>query len=254
MPAVYVIGGGALGARVLETARECGLELIVTDPCGASDTCSAKITVTCPVGPVLEVSPKDVVITSVALGDTACSKITVSNSGDDTLTVASLTGCDTGDFFLDQTGFSTTLAPGDTTCFEVCFVATTSGPDSCEVTVDSDGGFCVISIVVSSVTAVPNQGGVKSKLVLAAVTPNPFNASAEIRFSLTERSPVRVEVFDFQGRKVRTLAEGDVRPAGETHLSWDGKDARGGPVAAGIYFVRVASNAETRTVRLVRMH
>jgi hypothetical protein len=55
--------------------------LTVTDSCGSSDTCSASITVTCPVGPLLEVHPSSVFIATVALGDTACHPV-VKNTGD----------------------------------------------------------------------------------------------------------------------------------------------------------------------------
>jgi flagellar hook assembly protein FlgD len=39
---------------------------------------------------------------------------------------------------------------------------------------------------------------------------------------------------------VRTLARGECEP-GEYTLTWDGRDERGQPMAAGIYYVRLVT-------------
>lgn len=60
-----------------------------------------------------------------------------------------------------------------------------------------------------------------------AVSPNPFRASTVIRGG----RGLRVEVCDRAGRAVRALT-------GEGAVTWDGRDARGRRVEAGVYFVR----------------
>ena len=42
--------------------------------------------------------------------------------------------------------------------------------------------------------------------------PNPFNSSTTIRYRIAEPARVRLEIFDVQGQKVKTLANGDVGP------------------------------------------
>jgi YVTN family beta-propeller protein len=69
--------------------------------------------------------------------------------------------------------------------------------------------------------------------------PNPFHERTSLRFSL-ERSPtaVRIDVFDVQGRRVRTLLDRTMTRG--THLAgWDSRDDRGRLVAAGAYFARL---------------
>ena len=227
------------------------VDLIVTDTCGDADTCQATITVTCLLGPVLAVEPLNVFFGTVAHTDTACSTIKARNVGDQDLTIASVTGCDTNGFFTDQSGLTLVLTPGDSTSFDLCFSPEHSGADSCVVTVTSDGGTEMVDALVGGTTGIGGGGG--SSLVLSPVLPNPFNSSARIQFVLPEESPVRVVVFDSQGRRVRTLLAGELRPAGPHEVTWNGRDDRGVTTGSGVYFVKLATSAETRVTRAVRI-
>ncbi len=68
--------------------------------------------------------------------------------------------------------------------------------------------------------------------------PNPFNSSTTIRYRIAEPGRVRLEIFDVQGQRVKTLAAGDVGP-GVYQVEWDGTDASGKPVATGVYLARL---------------
>jgi hypothetical protein len=72
--------------------------------------------------------------------------------------------------------------------------------------------------------------------------PNPFSERTTIRFELPVASPVRLEVFDLQGRLVRTLAEAQF-PAGFHALDWDHRDGRGHGVGAGVYLYRIQAGS-----------
>jgi hypothetical protein len=88
-------------------------------------------------------------------------------------------------------------------------------------------------------------GPCESPLVAFAVTPSPFVGSLAVRVP----GVGRVDVLDAAGRQVRTLAT-----SGGT-VMWDGRDAHGGPAAAGLYFVRFTGPGGAlvrRVVRLVR--
>ncbi|HMB70987.1 MAG TPA: FlgD immunoglobulin-like domain containing protein, partial [bacterium] len=78
-------------------------------------------------------------------------------------------------------------------------------------------------------------------------SPNPFTARTVIRFELDRAQPVLLSVHDARGRRVRVLAGGPL-PAGTHRLEWDGRDDRGRPVAAGVYFFSLRSGGD----RLVR--
>ena len=81
-------------------------------------------------------------------------------------------------------------------------------------------------------------------------TPNPFNAGTQIAYRLAEAGPVRLRIYNLLGQPVRTLVD-EVQAAGVHRLSWDGRDLRRAPVAAGIYVVRLDHPGGVHTRRLM---
>jgi hypothetical protein len=88
--------------------------------------------------------------------------------------------------------------------------------------------------------------------LVVRAAPNPFTAATEIYLSLPRQGPVTAVVLDALGRRVADLMNG-VAPAGRSRLFWNGRDASGREVAAGVYFVRFNAQHETRMVRLLRL-
>lgn len=88
-------------------------------------------------------------------------------------------------------------------------------------------------------------------LVLGGAHPNPFNPRTEIVFSMPQQAPVRLAVFDTQGRLQKTLLSGTSLGAGEHRVAWDGRDRTGSRAASGIYFYRLEAVGEVRTGRMV---
>lgn len=81
---------------------------------------------------------------------------------------------------------------------------------------------------------------------------NPFRDSAALRFALERDGAVTVSIEDVAGRAVRSLANRHF-VAGTHTLTWDGRDARGDAVNAGVYFVRAHGPGLSSSVKLVRM-
>jgi hypothetical protein len=86
-------------------------------------------------------------------------------------------------------------------------------------------------------------GTCSAPLATFRVTPTPFTGS----LGVFAPGAGRVQVLDASGRRVR-----DLTTAGGP-VQWDGRDADGGPVAAGLYFVRFTGAAGTATRRVVRL-
>ncbi|HMB70748.1 MAG TPA: S8 family serine peptidase [bacterium] len=86
------------------------------------------------------------------------------------------------------------------------------------------------------------------RLDLHPPSPSPFRAVTTVRLAAPERAEARVEVYDVNGRRVRTLLDRTV-PPGDYRLLWDGRDDAGRPAAAGVYFVRLTAPGVTKTVR-----
>ncbi|MFH0952599.1 MAG: peptidoglycan DD-metalloendopeptidase family protein [Patescibacteria group bacterium] len=80
--------------------------------------------------------------------------------------------------------------------------------------------------------------------------PNPFNPETSIGLSLDAEQRIQLEVYDVQGKRVLTLANG-ILPAGEHMFKWDGKDGSGNQVASGIYFARLITRSSNHTRKMV---
>lgn len=64
--------------------------------------------------------------------------------------------------------------------------------------------------------------------------PNPFSQSTNIEFSVDEPTSVWLQVYDLQGRKVRTLVN-SMRQEGHYTERWDGRDDAGQLLPNGLY-------------------
>jgi hypothetical protein len=93
------------------------------------------------------------------------------------------------------------------------------------------------------------------------IAPNPFaplrssSSSTTIRLRITDAAAnrsARLDVVDLNGRLVRNLVNG-VLPAGMQSRTWDGRDASGTPVGAGIYYVRFSNDQGSNSARVVLM-
>jgi hypothetical protein len=89
---------------------------------------------------------------------------------------------------------------------------------------------------------------VAPRLVAMSAQPNPARGSVEIRFEAEEAPPPGgvISVIDPSGRRVASLSAAALGASRRGILRWDGRDARGVPVASGVYFLRPTWSAETR--------
>jgi hypothetical protein len=102
-------------------------------------------------------------------------------------------------------------------------------------------------IVTSFETTVTVPGGV---FALEQNTPNPFNPTTTIGFSIPQRMEVDLTIFDVSGRRVVTLVHRTM-PAGRSNVEWNGRDANGRAVSSGIYFCRLRSGSRVQTKKMV---
>jgi hypothetical protein len=84
-----------------------------------------------------------------------------------------------------------------------------------------------------------------SRFALLQNYPNPFNASTTIRYSLPERSDVRIDIYNILGQRVATLFEG-IMQSGYHAVTWQ---ADGFP--SGIYFARLQTSRHSENIRML---
>jgi hypothetical protein len=85
------------------------------------------------------------------------------------------------------------------------------------------------------------------------VIPNPARGRATIDFATSRPGPMRAELFDASGRRIRRLANGPSFAAGRHSLAVDGRDDTGAALPAGVYFYRIESVDGIATGRFVLM-
>jgi hypothetical protein len=84
-------------------------------------------------------------------------------------------------------------------------------------------------------------------------TPNPFNPTTRIEYSLPQEGEAMLAIYNVKGQLVRTLVEG-WQPAGHASVGWDGTNALGQKVASGIYLYRLEAGEfnDQRTMVLLK--
>jgi len=89
---------------------------------------------------------------------------------------------------------------------------------------------------------------------LAQAYPNPFNPITNIEFSLPIQKKVSLVVYNTLGQEVVRLVDNELKPAGNYHVIWDGKDANGKMVSSGAYFytLKFGNFHKTRSVTFLK--
>ncbi|RMH61310.1 MAG: T9SS C-terminal target domain-containing protein [Calditrichaeota bacterium] len=99
---------------------------------------------------------------------------------------------------------------------------------------------------------VATSGQIPDSPELAQNYPNPFNGITRIDFAIPENlsgATVRLTLYDMRGRVVTKLLDGPMA-SGRFFTIWNGKDARGMPVASGTYIYRLDIGNYHRIKRL----
>ncbi|MDP8206806.1 MAG: T9SS type A sorting domain-containing protein [Candidatus Electryonea clarkiae] len=77
--------------------------------------------------------------------------------------------------------------------------------------------------------------------------PNPFNPVTHISFNLKRQGVVKLAVFDILGREIATLVNRKME-FGRHTVGFDGEN-----LASGMYFVKLSSGENTKTIKMVLM-
>jgi hypothetical protein len=110
--------------------------------------------------------------------------------------------------------------------------------------------FAIESFTGQSLSPVDDVPGDARVVLLRQNHPNPFNPTTSIGFALPQAVQTELSVYTIDGRRVATLVN-EVMPAGEHHVTWDGRDDGGRPVASGAYFYRLNAGNDLQVKRMV---
>jgi len=132
---------------------------------------------------------------------------------------------------------------------EVVFYPDAATEGMLDVTVTAQNFLPVERLVAVTGPSDVAEEPLAARFALAANRPNPFRVQTTIGFELPEPAVATLRVYDPSGRVVRTLLAGMEQGAGTHRLSWDGRDAAGRPVPAGVYLYRLEAGDRVATQR-----
>ena len=96
-------------------------------------------------------------------------------------------------------------------------------------------------VITSSPVAVEEAPAAFS---VAQNSPNPFNPSTTISFTIAQAGNVNVTVYNVAGQKIDTILDGYMS-AGSHSVVWDASSS-----SAGVYFYTVKSGEFSRTLKM----
>lgn len=157
------------------------------------------------------------------------------------------------------------VAAGDSAIARILWVPSVRGKHQVTVSVARVGGVerdvtnNTAEVVLPVAGPTPTAGVGESETVsparpwFAPPFPNPFRSRVVLEFDVASPGPVRLRVFDVQGRLIRTLVTESL-PAGRYTRAWDGVSDAGAPVGSGFYFIQMVApeHRQTRKVLLLR--
>jgi len=82
-------------------------------------------------------------------------------------------------------------------------------------------------------------------------SPNPFNSTTRIRYSLPTHSQTTVEIYNNIGIKICTLMDNVFLEKGVHVLVWDGKNDRNHPVGSGIYYLFLTTDQFKKSIKML---
>ncbi len=208
--------------------------------------------------PVMSVDTSNMDFGQILAGASVSMPVTITNSGTALMigtleTVAPFYISPNGSDPLNSVNYM--VPEGESLEIMISFMPSIEGQFSGTLTIISDDpNYTTAQIALSgSASPVSNQDNVIPLVTaLKGNYPNPFNPTTEIQFSIKQAGPVKIEIYNILGQRVRTLINGNM-PAGNHNVTWNGIDDKNRSVASGIYFYRMQSGKYTNTKKMVMM-
>jgi len=99
---------------------------------------------------------------------------------------------------------------------------------------------------------VSNSDQVQGPITELKAFPNPFNPNTTIMFHNAVNQKVKVDIYNIRGQKVCNIFNGDLA-SGTKSLGWNGRDSKGRSVASGIYFARIKTQHDMKSIKMMLM-
>jgi hypothetical protein len=109
------------------------------------------------------------------------------------------------------------------------------------ITLSGEGSFFINKNINEII--LEKQSALPHKFTLLKSFPNPFNPVTTITYTIPEDSYIELSIFSVQGKLIQHL-ENNFKFTGNYAVLWDGKDMIGKSVGSGIYIVKLSTDKE----------
>ncbi len=106
------------------------------------------------------------------------------------------------------------------------------------LTIGAQDGLILLVDFIGTEVQEEMDSGYPTTYELENVFPNPFNSSAEIRYSLPKKTEVQILVINMRGEQIETIFQG-VQPAGRYSAHWDASEA-----PSGVYLIQLLTEKQ----------
>ncbi len=96
-----------------------------------------------------------------------------------------------------------------------------------------------------------DPGFVTYNTTLYSNSPNPFNPTTTIQFSLKDDTFVSLKIYNTRGQLVKTLVNEDRLAGEQAPIVWNGTDENGNNCGSGVYFYKLETNNKTITRKMM---
>ncbi|MDT8323149.1 MAG: choice-of-anchor D domain-containing protein, partial [Bacteroidota bacterium] len=190
----------------------------------------------------------DISFGDVEVGSHRDTSVLITNTGNDSLHIASFTSGDAR--FTLETQVAV-IAPSESMTFTIRFTPDVAGAHSAVFEVTSNGETSPDTIRVQGtgmeVTAVSAPQVSPGTFMLHRTHPNPFSSATTIRYDLNASTSVRLAVYNALGQRTATLVEEMQQPGLHT-VQWT---PSGSP--PGVYFLVMRAGTQQASIRMVLM-
>ncbi len=203
--------------------------------------------------PEIESATDSVFFGEVVVGSSAQENLSISNVGDTTLIISSVT--------IDNSAFShevsiSSVDSGQNLSFPIVFSPDSSLNEVGLLEIQSNDpalpllNIKLLGLGISAADVYDYSLDVPGAYMLRQNYPNPFNPITTLRYDLPERSEVVISIYDILGRKIRTLVQGVEEP-GYKSVTWDGTNDLGEGVSVGIYIYQIQAGDFTQIRKML---
>lgn len=205
--------------------------------------------------PAIAVNVTTIDFGSIETGEENIQNLIITNSGTASLLVSAAVQAP---FYLSQgenLTFNMSIPAGESYNLPVIFRPSEGGLFSSLLNLTSDDPNALHTEIalMGLASTVDNDDNLNPMVTaLKGNYPNPFNPTTTIAFSLSDASPVKIEIYNILGQKVTTLVNSQLA-AGQHNVSWNGRDDNGRGVASGVYFYKMSAGRYTSTKKMIMM-